>query len=66
MKTINKIFMAIAVIILTPTVMLVAFILIADATDMDLKKIVWEEETETGTEFLVDGGPAETQPVSSA
>ena len=66
MKTINKIFMAIAVIILTPTVMLVAFILIADATDMDLKKIVWEEETETGTEFLVDGGPAETQPEAEA
>lgn len=66
MKTINKIFMALAVIILTPTVMLVAFILIADATDMDLKKIVWEEETETGTEIPAPGEPAESQPEAEA
>jgi len=67
MKTINKIFMAIAVIILTPTVMLVAFILIADATDMDLQSIIWETGTETETELLAEvesagGENAETAP----
>lgn len=47
MKTIKKIFMVIALIILTPTVLLVAFILIADATDMNLKEIVEGKEAET-------------------
>lgn len=58
MKTINKIFMAIAVIILTPTVMLVAFILVADATDMDLESMVWEVGTETETALLAEGETA--------
>lgn len=52
MKTINKIFMIIAMIILTPTVVLVAFILIADATDMDLTGIVADTEEAAG--FLAD------------
>lgn len=61
MKIINKIFMAIAMIILTPTVILVAFILIADATDMDLKSI-GEEELETEIEpIILVGGVTEPQ-----
>jgi len=52
MKTINKIFMIIAMIILTPTVVLVAFILIADATDMNLEGIVANTQEAAG--FLPD------------
>lgn len=38
MKLLQKIFKIIAAIILIPTVVLVAFILIADATDMNFEK----------------------------
>lgn len=45
MKLIRKIFKAITAIILIPTVALVAFILIADARNMDFKSK--SEETQT-------------------
>lgn len=59
MKTIKKIFMIIAMIILTPTVVLVGFILVADVTDMDLTGIVADTDEAAG--FLSDI-PAMRQP----